>query len=99
MRLASCITDLDAFGHGVERCIASRIREAVGHIFHNVAARIADGVHRMAKADDHFALGHAAANVLLRFVRGAIALLNLKRHFVGPTVLWTFQRADGASNA
>ena len=90
---------LDALGDGIETRVASVDGQFARHLLHNVAARIADGVHGMPEADDDFAVGHAAADVGLGLVGRGVARLNLERDFVGAAVLRALERADCAGDA
>ena len=58
-----------------------------GHLFDDVAARIADGVDGVAEADDDFVVGDAAADIGFGLVGRGVAALNLERDFVGAAVL------------
>ena len=90
---------LDALGHVEQRLIAAVGAERAREFLDDRVARIADGVHRMAEADDDFLALHARADVGFRRIGGVVAADDVHRHFVGAAVLRTTQRADPAGDA
>jgi hypothetical protein len=54
---------LDALGDGEETLAFGVDSQAARQFFDDVAARIADGVNRMAEADDDLMIGDAATDI------------------------------------
>src|SRR5690606_17073449 len=75
--------------------VAGRDGQLAGDFLDDLVARVGNGVDRVAKADDHFLVFHAATDIGLGFVGGLVALLDFEGHFVGTAVLGTTQRTDG----
>src|SRR5690606_26025939 len=81
--------DVEHFG------VAGRDGQLAGDFLDDLVARVGNGVDRVAEADDHFLVFHAATDIGLGFVGGLVALLDFEGHFVGTAVLGTTQRTDG----
>ena len=89
----------EAVGDVVDAKVAGGFGEAVGDFLDDGVAGVADGVDRVAEADDDFLVLDALADVGLCLVGRGVALLDFEGDFVGAAVLGAFEGADGSGNA
>src|SRR5690606_18618564 len=78
--------------------VAGRARQPLGDGLDDLVPRVAGRVDRVAEADDDLLARHSRADVLLRLVGVAVALLDLVGHLVRAAVLRPAQRADAAGD-
>ena len=88
---------LEAFGDVIHSEIAGARGEVMRDLLDDDIAWIADGVDRVAEADDDLFALDAFADVGLGFVRRGVALLDLESHFIGAAVLGAFESTNRAS--
>ena len=90
---------LDALADVEQHRVAAFLAQLAADVLDDRVARVADGVNRVAEADDDFLALDAGADVGLGFVGAGITRDDVHGHFVGAAVLGTTQRADGAGEA
>ena len=71
MRLASCMTALEALGDVVDAEVAGGFGEVVGDLFDDGVAGVGDGVDGVAEADDDFLVGDARGGCRPRLRRAS----------------------------
>ena len=70
--------------------------QAQRNVFDDLVTWIRDRIHRMAKANHHFFVFNARADICFSFLWCLVAFLNFERDFVCAAVLRSAQRADAA---